>query len=105
MHESTVSRVTTHKYIYTPQGIFELKYFFNGSLAGANGNTEQRSSLAVREQIERMVVREDATDPLTDQEIVDQLKKEGVEMARRTVTKYRAELKIAPATKRRRPGA
>jgi len=103
MHESTVSRVTTHKYIYTPQGIFELKYFFNGSLSSAGGDTEQRSSLAVREQIERIVSEEDATDPLTDQEIVDKLKMEGVEMARRTVSKYRAELKIAPATKRRRP--
>jgi len=104
MHESTVSRVTTHKYIYTPQGIFELKYFFNGSLPSAGGNAEQKSSLAVREQIERMVSEEDATDPLTDQEIVDKLQREGVEMARRTVSKYRAELKIAPATKRRRPG-
>ncbi|MBI3358683.1 MAG: RNA polymerase factor sigma-54 [Nitrospirae bacterium] len=104
MHESTVSRVTTHKYIHTPQGIFELKYFFNGSLASVGGNTDQRSSLAVREQIGRIVSEEDAVDPLTDQEIVNQLKKEGVEMARRTVSKYRAELKIAPATKRRRPG-
>ncbi len=104
MHESTVSRVTTHKYIYTPQGIFELKYFFNGSLSSAGGATEQRSSLAVREQIQIIVSKEDTADPLTDQEIVDKLKTEGVEMARRTVSKYRAELKIAPATKRRRPG-
>ncbi len=103
MHESTVSRVTTHKYIYTPQGIFELKYFFNGALASVGGDTEQRSSLAVREQIERIVSEENTADPLTDQEIVDKLKTEGVEMARRTVSKYRAELKISPATKRRRP--
>jgi len=102
MHESTVSRVTTHKYIRTPQGIFELKYFFNGKFAGSGGETE-KSSLAVREQIERMVSEEDVTDPMTDQEIVNCLKKEGVKMARRTVAKYRAELKIAPATKRRRP--
>ncbi len=103
MHESTVSRVTTHKYIHTPQGIFELKYFFNGSLSSSGGQTEQRSSLAVREQIERMVSEENTADPLTDQEIVDKLKTDGVEMARRTVSKYRAELKISSATKRRRP--
>ncbi len=103
MHESTVSRVTTHKYIYTPQGIFELKYFFNGSLAGTGNNAEQKSSLAVREQIEKIVSSENTADPLTDQEIVDKLHAEGVEMARRTVSKYRAELKIASATKRRRP--
>jgi len=103
MHESTVSRVTTHKYIHTPQGIFELKFFFNGSFASADGQAEQHSSLAVREQLERMVSEEDTADPLTDQEIVDKFKKEGIEIARRTISKYRAELKIAPATKRRRP--
>ncbi|MEK7747531.1 MAG: RNA polymerase factor sigma-54 [Nitrospirota bacterium] len=101
MHESTVSRVTTHKYIYTPQGIFELKYFFNGALP-SGGETEALSSVAIREKIERMVLEENSLDPLTDQEIVERLKKEGVEMARRTVSKYRAELKIAPANRRRR---
>jgi RNA polymerase sigma-54 factor len=105
MHESTVSRVTTNKYMHTPQGIYELKFFFNGSLpAVEKDNAESLSSLAVREQIERMVANEDVRRPLTDQKIVEQLKQKGVEMARRTVSKYRAELKIAPASRRRRPG-
>ncbi len=105
MHESTVSRVTTNKYMHTPQGIYELKFFFNGSLrAVENQTTDSVSSIAVRERIEKMVSDEDTADPLTDQEIVERLKKEGVEIARRTVNKYRAELKIAPAARRKRPG-
>ncbi len=103
MHESTVSRVTTHKYIHTPQGIYELKFFFNGSLASVGGGADPLSSVAVREKIERMVSEENAAHPLTDQEIVDRLKRDNVEIARRTVSKYRAELKIATASRRRRP--
>ncbi|MEK7702851.1 MAG: RNA polymerase factor sigma-54 [Nitrospirota bacterium] len=104
MHESTVSRVTTHKYIHTPQGIFELKYFFNGAIPSVGEHIESLSSVAIREKIGHMVSEEENTNPLTDQEIVDRLKKDGVEIARRTVSKYRAELKIAPASRRRRPG-
>ncbi len=105
MHESTVSRVTTNKYMHTPQGIYELKFFFNGALPSVEKDSAKSlSSLAVREQIERMVANEDVRHPLTDQKIVEQLKQKGVEMARRTVSKYRAELKIAPASRRRRPG-
>ena len=105
MHESTVSRVTTNKYIQTPQGTFELKFFFNGSLASSGNETDTlHSSVAVREKIEQMVSHEEPTRPLTDQKIVERLKREGVEIARRTVSKYRAELKIAPASRRRRPG-
>lgn len=103
MHESTVSRVTTQKYIHTPQGIFELKFFFNSSIPGTGGQRESRSSVAVREVIRKMVADEDATRPLKDQEIVDRLKDQNIKIARRTVTKYRAWLNIESASRRRRP--
>jgi len=103
MHESTVSRVTTNKYMYTPQGIYELKFFFNGSLPRVGSQLESLSSIAVREMIRKMVEEEDATRPLKDQEIVERLKAEDIEIARRTVSKYRAWLKIPPASRRRRP--
>lgn len=92
MHESTVSRVTTNKYMYTPQGIYELKFFFNSSLprVGNGSDTDNLSSIAVREMIRKMVSEEDPSRPLKDQEIVDRLKEDDVEIARRTVTKYRA---------------
>lgn len=105
MHESTVSRVTTNKYMYTPQGIYELKFFFNSSLprVGNGSETENLSSIAVREMIRKMVSEEDPSRPLKDQEIVERLKEDDVEIARRTVTKYRAWLKIPPANRRKRP--
>ncbi len=103
MHESTVSRVTTNKYMYTPQGIYELKFFFNGSLPRVGNQSESLSSIAVREMIRKMVEAEDAMHPLKDQEIVERLKAEDIEIARRTVSKYRAWLKIPPASRRKRP--
>lgn len=103
MHESTVSRVTTNKYMYTPQGIFELKFFFNSSLPRVGNGADSLSSIAVREMIRKMVAEEDPVRPLKDQEIVEQLKKNDVDIARRTVTKYRAWLKIPPASRRKRP--
>jgi RNA polymerase sigma-54 factor len=105
MHESTVSRVTTNKYMYTPQGIYELKFFFNSSLprVGNGSDTDNLSSIAVREMIRKMVSEEDSSRPLKDQEIVERLKEDDVEIARRTVTKYRAWLKIPPANRRKRP--
>lgn len=105
MHESTVSRVTTNKYMYTPQGIYELKFFFNSSLprVGNGSETDNLSSIAVREMIRKMVSEEDPSRPLKDQEIVERLKEDDVEIARRTVTKYRAWLKIPPANRRKRP--
>ena len=103
MHESTVSRVTANKHIDTPQGIYPMKFFFNGALSSSEGSVESCSSVAVRDRIERMVSEEDAAHPLTDQKIVAQLKKENIEIARRTVSKYRAELKIASASRRGRP--
>ncbi|NOY83348.1 MAG: RNA polymerase factor sigma-54 [Nitrospirae bacterium] len=103
MHESTVSRVTTNKYMYTPQGIYELKFFFNGSLPRVGSQSESLSSIAVREMIRKMVDSEDSTRPLKDQEIVTRLKDADIEIARRTVSKYRAWLKIPPASRRKRP--
>lgn len=103
MHESTVSRVTTNKYIHTPQGIYEFKFFFNGSLQSVeNESGGMVSSIAVRKRIERMVSEENSDAPLTDQEIVKRLEKEGVKIARRTVNKYRVELNIGPAAQRKR---
>lgn len=103
MHESTVSRVTTNKYMFTPQGIFELKFFFNSSLPRVGNGEENLSSIAVREMIRKMVSEEDPVHPLKDQEIVERLKQNDVDIARRTVTKYRAWLKIPPASRRKRP--
>jgi len=103
MHESTVSRVTTNKYMHTPQGIYELKYFFNSSLPGIGEGVENLSSIAVREMIRKMVEEEDPSRPLKDQEIVERLKKQDVAIARRTVTKYRSWLNIDPANRRKRP--
>ncbi|MFQ5914018.1 MAG: RNA polymerase factor sigma-54, partial [Nitrospinota bacterium] len=100
MHESTVSRVTTGKYMHTPQGIFELKFFFHSELKSRFG--ESASSVSVKDQIRRMIGEEDPQRPLTDQRIVERLRGRNVVIARRTVTKYRKELKIPPASRRRR---
>jgi RNA polymerase sigma-54 factor len=100
MHESTVSRVTTGKYMHTPQGIFELKFFFHSEIRSRFG--ESTSSISVKEQIRTLVNDEDPQRPLTDQRIVDLLKVRNVEIARRTVTKYRKELKIPAASRRKR---
>jgi len=99
LHESTISRVTTAKYMATPQGTFELKYFFGSSLATeAGGNA---SSTAVRALIQRFVAAEDAAKPLSDSQISQMLEEQGIQVARRTVAKYREALKIAPAAQRR----
>jgi RNA polymerase sigma-54 factor len=100
MHESTVSRVTTSKYVHTPQGIFELKYFFNSSIARVSG--EDTASEAVKHHIKQLVAQEDARNPLSDQKIVELLKAQGTEIARRTVAKYREVLGILPSSKRKR---
>jgi RNA polymerase sigma-54 factor len=101
MHESTISRVTTNKYMHTPQGIFELKYFFNSSLSRSNEFGGEVSSVTVREIIRQMVSEEDPQNPLKDQEIVERLRNRHIEIARRTVAKYRVELKIPQASRRR----
>jgi RNA polymerase sigma-54 factor len=100
MHESTVSRVTTNKYVHTPQGIFELKYFFNSSIARVSG--EDTASEAVKHHIKQLVAQEDPRNPYSDQKIVELLKAQGTEIARRTVAKYREVLGILPSSKRKR---
>jgi RNA polymerase sigma-54 factor len=101
LHESTISRVTTAKYMATPQGTYELKYFFGSSLAtDAGGNA---SSTAVRALIQQLVAAEDASKPLSDSQLSQMLEEQGIQVARRTVAKYREALKIAPASLRRAP--
>ena len=100
MHESTVSRVTTNKYVHTPRGIFELKYFFNSGISKTDGDS--LASESVKLKIKNLVSDEDVRNPLSDQKIVELLKKEGIQIARRTVAKYRDMLKILPSSKRKK---
>jgi RNA polymerase sigma-54 factor len=100
MHESTVSRVTSAKYVQTPRGVFELKFFFSSGLGTARG--EDISSKAAKEKITRLIDNEDKHKPLSDQKIADTLKIDGVDIARRTVAKYREQLGIPSARMRRR---
>jgi RNA polymerase sigma-54 factor len=101
MHESTVSRVTTAKYVHTPQGIYELKYFFNSGITSADGG-DALASESVKLKIKDMVGKEDPKNPLSDQKIVDMLKTDGIQIARRTVAKYREMLKILPSSQRKK---
>jgi len=101
MHESTVSRVTTNKYVHTPQGLFELKYFFHRGVPATSGETV--SSLKVKDLIHKLLTAEDGGRPLSDQKIVERLRQEhAIEIARRTVAKYRSQLKIPSSSRRRR---
>jgi RNA polymerase sigma-54 factor len=100
MHESTVSRVTTNKYMHTPQGVFELKFFFHSGLDSSDG--EAMSSVSVKDIIKKAVMAEEPRNPLTDQQLVMLLENKGIQIARRTVAKYRQELRIPPASRRRR---
>ena len=100
MHESTVSRVTTNKYVYTPQGVFELKFFFHSGLESLDGDA--MSSVSVKDIIRKAVAAEDSRKPLTDQQLMIILEAKGVKIARRTIAKYRHELHIAPASRRKR---
>jgi RNA polymerase sigma-54 factor len=99
MHESTISRVTTNKYVHTPQGIFELKFFFNSSVPGANG--ESVASESVKEKIRLLIAQENPAHPLSDQELTERLLKESIHIARRTVAKYREALRVLPSNKRK----
>ncbi len=101
MHESTVSRVTTNKYVYTPQGIYELKFFFNSSIKRVEG--DDIASESVKEHIRNIIKSEDKRNPYSDEEIAELLKKMNIRLARRTVAKYRETLKILPSRKRRIP--
>lgn len=100
MHESTVSRVTNEKYAQTPRGVYPLKFFFSSGLSTDYG--EDVSARGVRAQIEKLVEEEDPKAPLTDQQIVDILKQQGIQIARRTVAKYRDQLGILSARMRKR---
>ncbi|MHB8484030.1 MAG: RNA polymerase factor sigma-54, partial [Nitrospiria bacterium] len=102
MHESTISRVTTNKYMYSPQGIFEFKYFFNSSIQRTNGEGDNLSSVSVKEMIKNLILEEEPRKPLKDQDIVNFLKSKQIEVARRTVAKYRTILNIPPATRRKK---
>jgi len=99
MHESTVSRVTTNKYVHTTQGIYELKFFFNSSIAKVGG--DEIASEAVKSHIKQIVAAEDTKNPYSDQKIVEILRSQGIEIARRTVAKYREVLGILPSSKRK----
>ncbi len=101
MHESTVSRVTSNKYIATPRGVFELKYFFTASIQAVDG-TESHSAEAVRDRIREMIENEAAQDILSDDRIVSLLTADGVNIARRTVAKYREAMRIPSSVERRR---
>jgi RNA polymerase sigma-54 factor len=101
MHESTVSRVTSNKYIATPRGVFELKYFFTASIQAVNG-AESHSAEAVRDRIREMIEKEEGLEILSDDRIVSLLTEDGVNIARRTVAKYREAMRIPSSVERRR---
>jgi len=100
VHESTVGRVVANKYMETPRGVFSLKYFFHKSLHGDLG--EDVSSLRIKDRIRKLVEQEDGNNPLSDIEIGDILARENLKIARRTVAKYRKQLKILPSHIRKR---
>ncbi len=103
LHESTVSRVTNNKYMATPVGVFELKYFFSREIPTASGGT--CSATAIRGVIKDMIASENPAAPLSDAQIARLLVRQGLKVARRTVTKYRQLLKLAPVERRRRLAA
>jgi RNA polymerase sigma-54 factor len=100
MHESTVSRVTTNKYVHTPRGIFELKWFFNSPVSKTDGG--DIASEAVKSMIKKLIEGEDGKNPHSDQKLVELLEKQGVQLARRTVAKYREQLNILTSSQRKR---
>lgn len=99
LHESTISRVTANKYMHSPRGIFEFRYFFSSQLSATDGS--EQSSTAIRAKIRRFIGQENPTKPLSDSKIVELLAEEGIKIARRTVAKYRESIKIAPSSERR----
>ena len=99
MHESTVSRVVTNKYMHTPQGVFEMKYFFHSGIPSSYG--ERVSSVTIKQRIRTLVQNEDPQKPLSDSRIVAVLQEEGLILARRTIAKYREELRIPTSNRRK----
>ncbi len=102
MHESTISRVTSNKYVHTPQGIFELKYFFSTGLPRRDGSRDVASQ-SVKEKIKRLIETEDPVKPYSDKQIVEILARDNIKIARRTVAKYRDLMGILPSSRRKRP--
>ena len=100
MHESTISRVTTNKYMQTPQGLFELKYFFNSAISTGDGDFI--ASESVKNRIKDLVENEDPRKPYSDQKIAELLSGDNINIARRTVTKYREMLRIGSSSERKR---
>ena len=100
MHESTISRVTTKKYMHTPRGIYELKFFFSSHVATEDGG--ECSSTAIRAMIKKLVAAEDASHPLSDSKLASMLSEKGIKVARRTVAKYREAMSIPPSNERKR---
>ena len=100
VHESTVSRITTNKFVHTPRGIFELKYFFTSGIDQGEG--ESISSRKIKDIIQKIIAGEDAREPLTDIQIAERLSKQSrIKVARRTVAKYREALNLLPSNKRK----
>jgi RNA polymerase sigma-54 factor len=104
MHESTVSRITSGKYMHTPRGVFELRYFFSSQVESASGGSGT-SSTAIRAKIRKLIREEDPANPLSDSRIAELLSAEGIPVARRTVAKYRESMRLAPSNERRREAA
>lgn len=100
MHESTISRVTTNKYAYTPQGLFELKYFFNSSISRTDDG-ESMASASVKNKIKLIIEKEDPQNPYSDKRLTEILEEDNINIARRTVAKYRETLNILPSSKRK----
>ena len=103
MHESTISRVTTAKYMHTPRGVFEFRYFFSSHVAAADGT--EMSSTAIRAKIRKLIAQENSDNPLSDSKLAEILSGQGVAVARRTVAKYRESMQIAPSNERKRAAA
>jgi RNA polymerase sigma-54 factor len=99
MHESTVSRVVNNKYMHTPQGVFEMKFFFHSGISSSYGDSV--SSVTIKQRIRKIIENEDPRKPLSDSKIVSILQKEGLMLARRTIAKYREELKIPTSNQRK----
>jgi RNA polymerase sigma-54 factor len=100
MHESTISRVTSGKYMHTPRGVFELRYFFSSQVESADGSGT--SSTAIRAKIRKLVKEEPPDAPLSDSRLAEILSEEGIPVARRTVAKYREAMSIPPSNERKR---
>ena len=103
MHESTISRVTTAKYMHTPRGVFEFRYFFSSHVAAADGT--EMSSTAIRAKIKKLIAQEHPDNPMSDSRLAEVLSQEGIPVARRTVAKYREAMQIEPSNERKRSAA